>query len=204
VVLAVLRPSAHHRERPCRVSSETKGCGQAIGSGGVQLVPGDSVSPVSCGRICGLPLVTCLVWCLARYSPLRYFKGWAARARLGLPAEGRDRLALQPDRTVGTAAGDPPESSGPDGCLFDLCPYPPKGNSHIGPGRAVARFGQSWIRPRVFAARGGRDARGSAPGGLCPWWRRGGGRASAGLAARLVCRQASRNLCSRGGCRRRW
>jgi hypothetical protein len=43
------------------------------------------------------------------------------------PCIRRDRLALKPDRTVGTAASNPPGSSCLNGCPFDLCPYPPKG-----------------------------------------------------------------------------
>jgi hypothetical protein len=41
--------------------------------------------------------------------------------------DGRIVLALKPDCTVGTAASNPPGSSCLNGCPFDLCPYPPKG-----------------------------------------------------------------------------
>jgi hypothetical protein len=54
---------------------------------------------------------------------------WLGRANRDIlpPCIRRDRLALKPDRTVGTAAGNPPGSSCLNGCPFDLCPYPPKG-----------------------------------------------------------------------------
>ena len=37
------------------------------------------------------------------------------------------RDALEPGRTVGTAASSVPGTSCVDGCIFELCPYPPKG-----------------------------------------------------------------------------
>jgi hypothetical protein len=54
---------------------------------------------------------------------------WLGRANRNIlpPCIKRDRLALKPDRTVGTAASNPPGSSCLNGCPFDLCPYPPKG-----------------------------------------------------------------------------
>jgi hypothetical protein len=54
---------------------------------------------------------------------------WLERANRDTlpPCVTRDRLALRPDRTVGTAASNPPGSSCLNGCPFDLCPYPPKG-----------------------------------------------------------------------------
>jgi hypothetical protein len=54
---------------------------------------------------------------------------WLGRANRDIlpPCIRRDRLALEPDRTVGTAVRNPPGSSCLDGCAFDLCPYPPKG-----------------------------------------------------------------------------
>jgi hypothetical protein len=54
---------------------------------------------------------------------------WLGRANRDIlpPCIRRDRLALKPDRTVGIAAGSPPGNSCLDGCPFDLCPYPPKG-----------------------------------------------------------------------------
>jgi hypothetical protein len=54
---------------------------------------------------------------------------WLERANRATlpPCITRDRLALKPDRTVGTAASNPPGSSCLNGCPFDLCPYPPKG-----------------------------------------------------------------------------
>jgi hypothetical protein len=54
---------------------------------------------------------------------------WLERANKDAlpPCITRDRLALKPDHTVGTAASNPPGSSCLDGCSFDLCPYPPKG-----------------------------------------------------------------------------
>ena len=54
---------------------------------------------------------------------------WLERANKDTvpPCIRRDRMALKPDRTVGTAARNTPGSSCLDGCPFDLCPYPPKG-----------------------------------------------------------------------------
>jgi hypothetical protein len=54
---------------------------------------------------------------------------WLERANRDTlpPCIRRDRDALKPDRTVGTAASNPPGSSCLNGCPFDLCPYPPKG-----------------------------------------------------------------------------
>jgi hypothetical protein len=54
---------------------------------------------------------------------------WLERANRDTlpPCISRDRAALEPDRTVGTAASNPPGSSCLYGCPFDLCPYPPKG-----------------------------------------------------------------------------
>jgi hypothetical protein len=37
------------------------------------------------------------------------------------------RHALEPGLTVGTAASSAPGTSCVDGCVFELCPYPPKG-----------------------------------------------------------------------------
>jgi hypothetical protein len=54
---------------------------------------------------------------------------WLERANRDTlpPCIRRDRQALNPDHTVGTAASKPPGSSCLNGCPFDLCPYPPKG-----------------------------------------------------------------------------
>jgi hypothetical protein len=54
---------------------------------------------------------------------------WLERANRDIlpPCIRRDREALKPDRTVGTAASNSPGSSCLNGCPFDLCPYPPKG-----------------------------------------------------------------------------
>jgi hypothetical protein len=54
---------------------------------------------------------------------------WLERANTDMlpPCITRDRQALKPDTTVGTAASNPPSSSCLNGCPFDLCPYPPKG-----------------------------------------------------------------------------
>jgi hypothetical protein len=54
---------------------------------------------------------------------------WLGRANKDIlpPCIRSDRLALEPDRTVGTAASNSAGSNCLDGCPFDLCPYPPKG-----------------------------------------------------------------------------
>ena len=54
---------------------------------------------------------------------------WLERANRDTlpPCIRRNRRVLKPDRTVGTAASNPPGSRCLNGCPFDLCPYPPKG-----------------------------------------------------------------------------
>jgi hypothetical protein len=43
------------------------------------------------------------------------------------PCLSEDRRHLDPGRTVGMVKRSPPGSNCRDGCAFDLCPYPPKG-----------------------------------------------------------------------------
>ncbi len=43
------------------------------------------------------------------------------------PCITRSRGSLNPGRTVGTATSSAPGSTCVDGCVFELCPYPPKG-----------------------------------------------------------------------------
>lgn len=43
------------------------------------------------------------------------------------PCITRYRTAFEPGLTVGTAASSAPGTSCVDGCVFELCPYPPKG-----------------------------------------------------------------------------
>ena len=60
------------------------------------------------------------------------------------------RDALEPGRTVGTAASSVPGTSCVDGCIFELCPYPPKGTQpRVEMSEAFCRRQQTLItRPR--------------------------------------------------------
>jgi len=60
------------------------------------------------------------------------------------------RDALEPGRTVGTAASAVPGASCVDGCVFELCPYPPKGTQpRVEMSEAFCRRQQTIItRPR--------------------------------------------------------
>jgi hypothetical protein len=73
------------------------------------------------------------------------------------PCITRDRLALKPDRTVGTAARNPPGSSCLNGCPFDLCPYPPKGQQ---PHRA--ELSEAFCRHQYMLVRRARIRRSTA------------------------------------------
>jgi hypothetical protein len=74
------------------------------------------------------------------------------------PCIRRDRLALKPDHTVGTAANNPPGSSCLNGCPFDLCPYPPKGQQ---PHRA--ELSEAFCRHQYMLVRRARIRRNTAP-----------------------------------------
>jgi hypothetical protein len=84
---------------------------------------------------------------------------WLGRANRDIlpPCVRRDRLALKPDRTVGTAAGNPPGSNCLDGCPFDLCPYPPKGQQ---PHRA--ELSEAFCRHQYMLVRRARIRRSTA------------------------------------------
>ena len=84
---------------------------------------------------------------------------WLERADKDIlpPCIRRDRLALKPDRTVGTVAGNPPGSSCLDGCPFDLCPYPPKGQQ---PHRA--ELSEAFCRHQYMLVRRARIRRSTA------------------------------------------
>jgi hypothetical protein len=84
---------------------------------------------------------------------------WLERANRDAlpPCIKRDRLALKPDRTVGTAAANPPGSSCLDGCPFDLCPYPPKGQQ---PHRA--ELSEAFCRHQYMLVRRARIRRSTA------------------------------------------
>jgi hypothetical protein len=60
------------------------------------------------------------------------------------------RHALEPGRTVGTAVSSVPGTSCVDGCVFELCPYPPKGRQpRVEMSEAFCRRQQTLIiRPR--------------------------------------------------------
>jgi hypothetical protein len=85
---------------------------------------------------------------------------WLGRANKDIvpPCIRRDRLALKPDRTVGTAESNPPGSSCLDGCPFDLCPYPPKGQQ---PHRA--ELSEAFCRHQSTLLRRTRIRRSTAP-----------------------------------------
>jgi hypothetical protein len=84
---------------------------------------------------------------------------WLGRVNRDIlpPCIRRDRLALKPDRTVGTAASNPPGSSCLDGCPFDLCPYPPKGQQ---PHRA--ELSEAFCRHQYMLVRRARVRRSTA------------------------------------------
>lgn len=84
---------------------------------------------------------------------------WLGRANRDMlpPCIRRDRLALKPDRTVGTAAANPPGSSCLNGCPFDLCPYPPKGQQ---PHRA--ELNEAFCRHQYMLVRRARIRRSTA------------------------------------------
>jgi hypothetical protein len=73
------------------------------------------------------------------------------------PCIRRDRRALKPDHTVGTAASNPPGSSCLNGCPFDLCPYPPKGQQ---PHRA--ELSEAFCRHQYMLVRRARIRRNTA------------------------------------------
>ena len=84
---------------------------------------------------------------------------WLGRANKDIlpPCIRRDRQALKPDRTVGTAAGNPPGSTCLNGCPFDLCPYPPKGQQ---PHRA--ELSEAFCRHQYMLVRRARIRRSTA------------------------------------------
>ncbi len=84
---------------------------------------------------------------------------WLQRANKDTlpPCIRRDRLALKPDHTVGTAASNPPGSSCLNGCPFDLCPYPPKGQQ---PHRA--ELSEAFCRHQYMLVRRARIRRNTA------------------------------------------
>ena len=84
---------------------------------------------------------------------------WLERANKDTmpPCIRRDRQALKPDRTVGTAAANPPGSSCLNGCPFDLCPYPPKGQQ---PHRA--ELSEAFCRHQYMLVRRARIRRSTA------------------------------------------
>jgi hypothetical protein len=84
---------------------------------------------------------------------------WLQRANKDVlpPCIRRDRLALKPDNTVGTAASNPPGSSCLNGCPFDLCPYPPKGQQ---PHRA--ELSEAFCRHQYMLVRRARIRRNTA------------------------------------------
>jgi len=84
---------------------------------------------------------------------------WLGRANKDIlpPCIRRDRLALKPDRTVGTAAANPPGSSCLDGCPVVLCPYPPKGQQ---PHRA--ELSEAFCRHQYMLVRRARIRRSTA------------------------------------------
>jgi hypothetical protein len=85
---------------------------------------------------------------------------WLERANRDTlpPCIRRDREALKPDRTVGTAESNPSGSSCLNGCPFDLCPYPPKGQQ---PHRA--ELSEAFCRHQYMLVRRLRIGRRTAP-----------------------------------------
>ena len=64
------------------------------------------------------------------------------------------RQALDPGRTVGTAASSAPGTSCVDGCVFELCPYPPKGTQpRVEMSEAFCRRQQTLLTRNILGRR---------------------------------------------------
>ena len=71
------------------------------------------------------------------------------------PCMAEDRSPLAPNQPVGMAGDFEPGSNCTAGCLFGLCPYPPKGSQYYRQelGEAFCRRQQRLLTPRMFPTR---------------------------------------------------
>jgi hypothetical protein len=94
------------------------------------------------------------------------------------PCLAGDRSPLDPTRTVGMAVPSEPGSNCKHGCVFELCPYPPRGEA---PYRV--ELSEAFCRRQQVLLNGGSVRRraapwqGALPGGLRRFWRQMGQRA---------------------------
>jgi hypothetical protein len=120
------------------------------------------------------------------------------------PCLAGDRTPLDPTRTVGTAGPSQPGSQCTHGCLFELCPYPPKGEKSY-----RAELSEAFCRRqhdllgRTAVRRKTAPWQGALPGELRRFWTAmGTGRASAKPAPTAAASEAAATLAATAGRRR--
>src|SRR6266540_2692144 len=120
------------------------------------------------------------------------------------PCLAGDRTPLDPTRTVGTAASSLPGSHCQHGCLFELCPYPPKGEKSY----RVELTEAFCRRQRALVSRGAVRRKtapwqGALPGDLRRFWTQmGTGRAGSKPTASGASSEAAAALADAAGRRR--
>jgi hypothetical protein len=120
------------------------------------------------------------------------------------PCLAGDRTPLDPTRTVGTAATSLPGSHCQDGCLFELCPYPPKGERsyRVELSEAFCRR-QNTLLSRAAVRRKTAPWQGALPGDLRRFWTQmGTGRAASKPPAMAASSEAAAALTMAAGRRR--
>jgi hypothetical protein len=120
------------------------------------------------------------------------------------PCLAGDRTPLDPMRTVGTAGPSLPGSHCTHGCLFELCPYPPKGEKSY-----RAELSEAFCRRqhdllgRGAVRRKTAPWQGALPGELRRFWTEmGTGRASSKPAPTAAASEAAATLAATAGRRR--
>jgi hypothetical protein len=120
------------------------------------------------------------------------------------PCLAGDRTPLDPMRTVGTAGPSLPGSHCTNGCVFELCPYPPKGEKSY-----RAELSEAFCRRQHDLLGRGAVRRKTAPWqGALPselrrfWTEMGTGRASSKPAASAAASEAAATLAASVGRRR--
>jgi hypothetical protein len=120
------------------------------------------------------------------------------------PCLAGDRTPLDPTRTVGAAATSLPGSHCQDGCLFELCPYPPKGEKsyRVELSEAFCRRQQALVS-RAAVRRKTAPWQGALPGDLRRFWAQmGTGRAGSKPPAMAASSEAAAALTMAAGRRR--
>jgi hypothetical protein len=115
-----------------------------------------------------------------------------------------DRTPLDPTRTVGTAASSMPGSHCQPGCLFELCPYPPKGEKsyRVELSEAFCRRQQALVS-RGAVRRKTAPWQEALPGELRRFWAQmGTGRAASKPTASAASSEAAAVLADAAGRRR--